>query len=470
MARVVQYAQQTEPSLRGVPQVRANLEGGAVGGYLAQGLGQAAAGTRNLAAGLAEYEDAKARAWAAPVLSGARVKWTEHLIQKQQMAKDDAAGFTPAVLADFDTYMDQTIDAAPSDSAKMFIEDRLGAFREELAGKAMTFEAQASVAHQERQLDEGRENAERLMNTDPGQFKVALSEQLELVNGSPLGPEKREAKRQKAISGIAGAAVWSQIRESPTQFLGSIGFYSADKKTRASSGDLSGRTGNDAFDILPFDKRVQLFDLAIREKNRIESDADRALNKTKHSNPATYRRLEELMADDPEEARKYAFQAHREGRLTDDDLAKANGPFREKARQMPDSEYERSRDYIKGMLDPGPFVQDPIGKARFANALDTFDRWMISEKHTDEDIMKRGREVVKQFQFINLQDTVIALPQPRSAPIRRNPADAAGMLDDVRKAGQIVVDKKARGELSQAEYESEMLILQDWRKAVQGAQ
>ena len=44
---------------------------------------------------------------------------------------------------------------------------------------------------------------------------------------------------------------------------------------------------------------------------------------------------------------------------------------------------------------------------------------------------KRAQEITGQYQLINLGDTVLALPSPRSGNIRRNTADHIGSAFDI---------------------------------------
>jgi hypothetical protein len=109
-----------------------------------------------------------------------------------------------------------------------------------------------------------------------------------------------------------------------------------------------------------------------------------------------------------------------------------------------------------------------VGKSRFAEALYTYDSWVNSGKHTDEEIAKRGKEIVGQYKFIDFSDTVMALPQPRSGSIRRSTTDPNGMLSDVGIAAKKAQSKLDKGEMTKQEFDQEMVILNRWRKAASG--
>lgn len=468
MAKIFSYEQRTEtPTLRGVQQPRA------LAGEADMAVPRALAGfsqdIRRAGVDIVEADEAHAKAWTAQALSKARLDWTANYEKRKAAAQPGAPGFTPALLTDFDTYAGEAIEGAPTPTAKAFFRARLNDFREDLGVKGIQFEAGARVDYQETAHAQGIQFAQLLMNEDPSQYQVALAEQMTLINESAMGPEKKSAMTKKAVDSISGAAVWTQIQQSPTNFLASIGMY-ADPKTGRALGDLKGITGNTAFDAMTFEDRVKYFDMAIREKAKIDSDAEDAINgKDVKSNRSALRRMYELLdAGDTVAAEKYAIDAHKRGLLSNEDLKGGWSKAREVGRQEgPDSEYERSRNYVIQSLDPGPMVQDPIGRQRLAEATDMFDRWFGQSKRTDEEVMIRGREIVKQFRFVDMSHTVLALPQPRSAAIRRTP-DAAGIMKDVLEAGTVIQDRRTRGELTEQEYVEEMKILDRWRKTAEG--
>lgn len=186
------------------------------------------------------------------------------------------------------------------------------------------------------------------------------------------------------------------------------------------------------------------------------------------TDPTTFRELQRLVYEDPTEAEKYAYSAHKAGRLSNDDfssgLQRARGISRSEG---PKSEYERSRKYVVDSLDPGPMVQDPVGRGRMAEAVDDFDRWMSAGKRTDEEVRDYGRQVVDRYRFVDFSQTVLALPSPRSGNIRRNPADREGMRNDVLSAATKAKADRESGKLTEAEYAAEMATLNRWRKAIE---
>lgn len=514
-ARIVEYAQQTSPASSPNSLPYASGQSAATSNDLAI----SASNLRHAAATLQARDEEEARVWAADVVSGARLQWTQHLIDRQNKAQPGADGFTPAFIKDFDEYADDAIEKAPTNAARGFVRDRMMALREGLGQSALEFEAKARVDYRADKISGAFDNVAKLMNTDPSQYKEALAEQLAIVDGIAIDPISKSRIKQAGIEKVSAAAVWSQIQKSPQAFMESIGFGGgAGGLTRKTSGDLTGVTGNAAFDALPFEKRVQMFEGAVRTKAQMDADTERAVKAEREllssnalkeafrrldqgkltknyieqispllspaeyksllearksgvdgnkTDPGAFRQLQELLYTNPQEAEKYAFTAHRNGHLSNEHLSSTLSRARELSRsEGPKSEYERSRQYIVGSLDPGPMVQDPVGRSRLAEALDTYDRWMGAGKRTDEEVKQRGREIVDQFKFIDLSQTVVALPHPRSGQIRRNLSDVAGMEADIRAAGAKARADLANGKLSPSDYQLEIETLNRWRKAV----
>lgn len=483
-------------------------------------------GAYHLGSALQQRDEEEARAWSASALSQARLDWTQQLTDRQSKAKPGAPGFAPEVIRDFDTYAEGLIGTAPTNAAKTYMKQRLDDLRANVGGQAVHFEAQARVDWRTDQFTKAIDNTAKLMNTDPSQYKDAMAERLTEIDGSALPPIQKSALREKAINGISAAAVWSQIQKSPTEFLQSIGFEAsqgADGKLRKSSGDLTGVTGNAAFDMLPFDKRAQLFEGAVRLKAQINADADRVVkDKAKatadeamknvwnlwgngkltmqymdsvrpvlsaeqyHSglvalkaqqaghgqktDPGVFRELLRLEQTDPQQAEIYAYSKHKAGLLSNEHLSSEVNRIRAQGRQEgPKSPYERGTAYIARQLDPGPMVQDPVGKSRYADAVDTFDRWVNSGKRTESEITERSYEIVKQYKFINFNDTVLALPTPRSGSIARV-NDPVRVLKDVAAAKAVADQKHRNGQMPKAEYDEEMRIMARWVRAANEVQ
>lgn len=522
MPNIIQYQQRTSPQASyATPRASAlNTGGGNIAGQLADAFA-------GMLENQAKREDEAGRAWAIDAVSQARLEWTSKLQDSQASAPMGADGFTQNFITEFDQYSAEALKNAPSASAKKYFHERLVDIRTSLGEKAITFEASARVDYRDNQFNKAIENNQSLMMTDPGQFDVALAETLSVINESALPPKQRADMQQKAIIGIATSAVWSQMNASPINFMKSIGMVGNDPNVKPGAGAVEGRTGNKAFDMLPFDERTKMIGIAISLKNSIESDAERASDKirkekgdeimkealsrldpqpgspkldrdfieearlwvspaeyksllqmsktgvsegvSRRSDPDTYRHLQSLLRNDPEQAQKEAFTAHANGMISNSDLSSITQRASSLDRQGgPKTVYERTRQYISGSLDPGPMVQDPVGRARLASAMDEFDSWAESSKRTDAEIEARGREIIKQWQFINLRDTTAGFPQPRYGSIPRG-GDPGVQIKAIADSWDKTKKAVADGKITKDEAAEEASRLNNWRKTIKRA-
>lgn len=520
MANIIQYQQRTTPQVSyATPRASALNTGGN-----ANVLGAVADAFSLMLANQAKREDEAGRAWAIDAVSQARLEWTSRLHENQANAPLGASGFTENFITEFDAYSAEALKNAPSEPAKKYFHERLADIRTSLGEKAITFEAAARVDYRDTQFNKAIENNQNLMMADPDQFEVSLSETLSVIRESALPPKQKADMEQRAVVNIASSAVWSQMNKSPVTFLNSIGM-TGDKP---GAGSVQGITGNKAFDILPFNERVKMIGQAITLKNNFESDAERASEKLRkeksdeimkealsrldpqpgtpkldrafieearnwvtpaeyksllqmskgggingegapRSDSSTYRHLQVLLRDDPERAQKEAFTAHANGMLSNSDLSSITQRASTLDRQGgPKTVYERTRQYITGSLDPGPMVQDPVGRARLASALNEFDAWAESGKRTDTEIELRGKEVIKQWQFINMRDTVAGFPQPRFGSIPRS-GDPAAQLKAIADSWVKTKQALSAGRISKAEAAEEASRLNNWRKTIKNA-
>ncbi len=180
--------------------------------------------------------------------------------------------------------------------------------------------------------------------------------------------------------------------------------------------------------------------------------------------PEAVQDLQGLLAEEPERAADLAGQLHREGLISNDRYIATTNAARNLARQTgPRSEYERSRSFLQGALDPGPFVQDPLGRQRAAEALQVFDDYAASGTRSDEELRRRALEIRDQFALVRLSETLVGLPHPRFGFVRRTPGDLDGIEADVSAAEAATAARLRAGEIDEAEARTEAVLLQRWR-------
>lgn len=287
-----------------------------------------------------------------------------------------------------------------------------------------------------------------------------------------------------------------------------------------------GKTGNKPFDMLTFDRRTQFVAQALNLKNSIDNEADRASEKdrkltadyymkeafaranpikgqkpldrafveearqwvTSHeyssllkllespdgdggskTNPESWRKLNSMLYTAPNLVYGEALRMHKVGDLSNSDLSsiltKANSLERQGG---PKTEYERSRQRIIDNLDPGPLVQDPVGRTRMAEAIYEYDAWVESNrgKKTDKEIADYGAEIIKRYKFIDLSKSSGLMPQPRTGTIDRS-ATREQKLKQIGDAWNRAKELHKQGKMPKAEFDAEAERLRNWWQAVE---
>lgn len=514
MAKIVPYEQQTS-----TPVATLDRTSGALARMHQVEYDGLMRGAMDASEALTAREDEHGRAWAVESLAKARLDWTANLYDRQANADPGAPDFTKGIIADFDKYASDLESTAPTPAAKKYVKERMLDLRNMIGERSLSFEAQARIDYRNDRFNSAIDSTMKLVGMDPTQYEVSLAETLAVIDESALPPQQRSAMREKAVKSISEAVIWGQINKSPTDFLRSVGMYSKDSTAIVANG----RTGNKAFDTLPFDNRMEMVTKALSMKNSLDSDARRAIeaeqkaaadaamkeawgrlyskdgktltreyvesirpliNDSEYlsllkgmedkqggseskSDPDAFRDVQKALYNNPELAYTTALRYHREGKLSNTDLSSALAKANELDRQGgPKTEFERTRQRIVGNLDPGPLVSDPVGRGRLAEALYEFDTWIERNgKVPDKDVAKFGSEIINRYRFINLSDTLAGLPQPRIGQIRRNAADPAGMQTDIGKAfGELKKAYQAK-KITKEEYYEQASLLNKWLKA-----
>ena len=173
-------------------------------------------------------------------------------------------------------------------------------------------------------------------------------------------------------------------------------------------------------------------------------------------------RIREL-ENDPERAIQQAFIYQKNGRIKSETLNSFVSGARAVSRQEgPRTEFERGRAFIAGNLDPGPMVQDPAAKARFALAIREYEDFAAGGKRTDTELRDRQNDVVKKYQIINMQDLV----GRTSISGRQEPRS---VLDQINAASVKLAQDLARKKITKDQFDKEAQKLNAARKAAEAA-
>lgn len=215
MAAITEYRQQTRASGARFPSFR----GGSGAGQGLLALGKAA---ESIGQDLQVIKEQDAALWATTALSQAQIQWQKELNDRQQNAEPGAENFTGQTLADFDEYSAKVAEAAPSGIARQYINERLAAYRTQLALSALAYEAVEKSRHTVDTVEQSIEAGQVQARQDPDRFGELVAERLATIDLLRLDPETKRQLREQAQSKIARDAVTGMIDTDPAQALAEL--------------------------------------------------------------------------------------------------------------------------------------------------------------------------------------------------------------------------------------------------------
>ena len=212
MAAITEYRQQTRVG-------GASLPGGSAAGQGLFALGKAA---ESIGRDLQIIKEQDAALWATTALSQAQIQWQKELNDRQQKAEPGAENFTGQTLADFDEYSAKVAEAAPSGIARQYINERLAAYRTQLALSALAYEAVEKSRHTVDTVEQSIEAGQVQARQNPGRFGELVAERLATIDILRLDPETKRQLRDAAQSKIARDAVTGMIDTDPAAALAEL--------------------------------------------------------------------------------------------------------------------------------------------------------------------------------------------------------------------------------------------------------
>jgi hypothetical protein len=184
------------------------------------GVGSAIA---NAADAVHQKDVADASTWASNKLTDFRVQTMQAMQDAQANAADDAHGFTPDVLADFDKRADAfTGEASSNPLASQFIEKALPQLRAQVAETAMRWESQQRTAFREQSVIDNTNKLTPLVQQDPTQGPVIGGQLLAQINASGLEPDQRAALKTHVVSELTLAGGRGAADADPTSTLAQL--------------------------------------------------------------------------------------------------------------------------------------------------------------------------------------------------------------------------------------------------------
>lgn len=219
MPRVPQYEARIEPNGQ---KLAANAQGLTIDQSLGRSLENLGRTGQQVSSQLQtmqrKQDDDDAQAWIAKTMADTRLQWSKHALESRETAAPGGAGYTPALLKEFDEYAGKTLESAPA-QAKLALAQHLDSFKAGLGGDAIQWEAGQRRAYRVDTLSRGIGTAATVVEADPRQYEGALAEQLQSIDGLQMQPDDKLRLADQARKQLSEAAVLGQIARDPTSAL-----------------------------------------------------------------------------------------------------------------------------------------------------------------------------------------------------------------------------------------------------------
>ena len=124
---------------------------------------------------LKAQEEKDARSWTGLAISQATLDWSQDLQKRKENAPPGAPDFYPSFVANYDKYLGELVDKAPSPAAKEFVKAHGLSLRTHLGEQALSFEAQSRLALRLDNATGSIENAAKVVAQDPRQYAGMLA-------------------------------------------------------------------------------------------------------------------------------------------------------------------------------------------------------------------------------------------------------------------------------------------------------
>lgn len=375
-----------------------------------------------------------------------------------------------------------------------------------IRNQALQREIQASIARLDQDLVDLAQSASTAANevdraqlVTQGRIAIETASQSLLINPIDAGKRERaflsqiseaEARRlltedpDAAVTALSGSDRFSDLDPVARQRLLDTAVRRADSaaQERARAADRAEsraarslrRQGNEVMkDLLALDAEDRLtmadvdrakpfvtpsqFAAAIRlaDPNNENVDDDRD----------ALRDIQILMDNDPGEARRLAILHHRNGLLSNQTFRSFMGSADQAQRRGgPASAYRRARNFIKESLDVGPFVDDPAGRRRVAEAVRAFDDFVVSGDRNAKALFQRADEIVGEFGLVGVGQIFAGLPRIVFGNVPSDPSDLKAIESAIDMAENETVRQVRAGKLDESRARVEARKFKLWRQ------
>lgn len=189
-----------------------------------------------------EEEDGKA--WSAAKAAEAHQRAAELFVGMTDSTQDGAAGFTDKYEAEFDKIGNELLDAAPTPTARKFLEERLIPIRSQYGINALNFQVEERRKWRASQTSEGIDRASAVVakQYDPQTYRVMQAEQRAVIEAMEAPPEAKRALLEKLDLSMSTSAVLGEIERDPERALQKLSARLGVDPAQATSVDVSADT------------------------------------------------------------------------------------------------------------------------------------------------------------------------------------------------------------------------------------
>lgn len=181
-----------------------------------QNLGQAGvqyAGTEM--AILKKKEDDDAVTQAGKLVSDAALHWDDYIKKSAETPGMSFDGFMPKTVKEFDGYAEQVLSGISNPKARQMAAQHFNSLRTSLGNKALTLEAQASVAARDENLEATYQNLARLAASDPSQYEIGRTILLSTIANAGYDPQTRAARAKTFLERYGEVALTGEKDRNP---------------------------------------------------------------------------------------------------------------------------------------------------------------------------------------------------------------------------------------------------------------
>jgi hypothetical protein len=213
MPQIPVYTQQTVP--RGTQAIPQQPD-------LTRDLAIAGASIQRATDAWARKLDADAAAFATTAFPEFRRAQEDALSNRALAEKNGAPDFAARFDKDFETAATELVKRAPNETARAYLQQKVGQYREEVFSRAKRFEAEEGLRHRTSLVDTGNSAAADYAGRFPDRTFELIAERYDAIDASMIGPEAAAEKKAEASASILFSAGAASAAQNPRGTLAAL--------------------------------------------------------------------------------------------------------------------------------------------------------------------------------------------------------------------------------------------------------